>query len=195
MKVLLKPELKKFVAEKVRTGQYADASDLVNQAVEVLREQEQFSPRHEAYLRNELKRGLEQLDRGQFSDFNAKTIIAEELAQTSLCVPSRDIQKRTVLMPAGADPPAPLIRRSKLAEEDYRNIWHFIASDNADAADLLLRKFDEKLKLYAVHPRWAPIAVASAAACGAFQSAAILFSTELPTTASNWSECCTAQDG
>ena len=81
MNVLLKPELKKFVAEKLRAGQYANASDLVNEAVEVLREQEQFTPKHEAYLRRELRRGLEQLDRREYSDFDAESIIAEERAK------------------------------------------------------------------------------------------------------------------
>ena len=83
MDVLLKPELQKFVAEKLKAGQYADASELVNEAVQVLQEQEQeqFTKKHEAYLRRELRRGLEQLDRGEFSDFNAERIIAEERAK------------------------------------------------------------------------------------------------------------------
>ncbi len=78
MNVLLKPELEKFVAEKVKTGQYADASDIVNEALEVLKEQEEFTPEHEAYLRREVRRGIEQLDAGQCAVFDAKKIIAEE---------------------------------------------------------------------------------------------------------------------
>jgi antitoxin ParD1/3/4 len=78
MNVLLKPELEKFVAEKVKAGQYADASDIVNEALEVLKEQEDFTPQHEAYLRREVGRGLEQLNRGQFSTLDAEKIIAEE---------------------------------------------------------------------------------------------------------------------
>ena len=81
MKVLLKPEIKRFVTEKVKAGQCADASDLVNQALEVLRDQEQFTPKQEAYLRRQVKQGLDQLDRGEFSDFTAETIIAQERAK------------------------------------------------------------------------------------------------------------------
>lgn len=81
MKVMLKPEIKRFVAEKVKAGQCADASDLVNQALEVLRDQEQFTPKLESYLRGEVKRGLEQLDQGECSDFTAETIIAQERAK------------------------------------------------------------------------------------------------------------------
>ncbi|HSZ54087.1 MAG TPA: type II toxin-antitoxin system RelE/ParE family toxin [Tepidisphaeraceae bacterium] len=41
----------------------------------------------------------------------------------------------------------PRVRRSKLAEQDYREIWHYIACDSRDAADRVLRKFDSKLQL------------------------------------------------
>jgi antitoxin ParD1/3/4 len=78
MKVLLKPELEKFVADKVKRGAYSDASDLVNEALEVLRDQEDFSPQQKAYLRRELRKGLRQLDRGRFSTLSAKKIIVEE---------------------------------------------------------------------------------------------------------------------
>jgi antitoxin ParD1/3/4 len=83
MNVLLKPELEKFIAEKVTAGQYANASDIVNEALEVLKEQEEFTPEHEAYLRREVKRGIEQLDAGQTSNFTAAKIIAEERQRLS----------------------------------------------------------------------------------------------------------------
>jgi putative addiction module CopG family antidote len=78
MKFLLKPELEKFVAQKVKAGQFADASGVVNEALEMLKEHEDFAPRHAAYLRRELKRGIRQLDRGQYSELNAEEIIAGE---------------------------------------------------------------------------------------------------------------------
>lgn len=78
MDVLLKPELERFVAEKVRAGQYADPSGIVNEALEVLKEQEEFTPEHEARLRREIVRGLEQLDCGQHAEFDAEKVIAQE---------------------------------------------------------------------------------------------------------------------
>lgn len=78
MNVLLKPELEKFVADKVKAGQYADVSAIVNEALEVLKEQEEFTPEHEAYLRREVEQGLEQLNRGQSRVFDAEQIITEE---------------------------------------------------------------------------------------------------------------------
>ncbi len=44
------------------------------------------------------------------------------------------------------------VRRSPLAEEDYRDIWRHIATDNPDAADRFLLRVDSKLQLYAKYP-------------------------------------------
>ena len=81
MNVTLSPELERFVQAKLKTGQYASASDVVSEALTVLKEQEEFSPTHEAYLRREIDRGLEELDRGELSNFTAETVIAEERAR------------------------------------------------------------------------------------------------------------------
>ena len=37
------------------------------------------------------------------------------------------------------------VHRSPLAEQDYRDIWRYIAADNSDAADRLLRLIDARL--------------------------------------------------
>src|SRR2546421_4535546 len=55
-------------------------------------------------------------------------------------------------MTSGAGSSPPVIRRSRLSEADYREIWHYIDYDNREAADQMLRRIDEKLKLYATHP-------------------------------------------
>ena len=51
MNFLLKPELERFIAEKVKAGQYASADEIVNEALEILKEQDEFSPVHELILR------------------------------------------------------------------------------------------------------------------------------------------------
>ena len=78
MNVILKTELKKFVADKVKGGQYASPSDVVNQALEVFKDQELFSPEHEKYLRREVRRGLAELDAGRRAHFDAGKIIRQE---------------------------------------------------------------------------------------------------------------------
>ncbi|MEX2212549.1 MAG: type II toxin-antitoxin system RelE/ParE family toxin [Phycisphaeraceae bacterium] len=40
------------------------------------------------------------------------------------------------------------IIRSRLAEQDYAEIWDYIAERNPDAADRLLRQIDAKLESY-----------------------------------------------
>lgn len=45
-----------------------------------------------------------------------------------------------------------VIHRLPLAQDDYREIWRYIAADSPEAADRLLRKIDAKLELYAEHP-------------------------------------------
>ena len=78
MNVSLKPNVEAFVADKIKAGQYRNASDVVNEALEMLMEQEHSTPEYEAYLRAELQRGVDQLDRGERAIFTAETIIAEE---------------------------------------------------------------------------------------------------------------------
>lgn len=78
MNLSLKPELERFVAEKVKTGQCSDASDVVNGALPSLRDQEPFAPEQEARLKREALKGLEELDRGEVSDFDAASIIAQQ---------------------------------------------------------------------------------------------------------------------
>src|SRR5258708_7232157 len=81
MNVTLKPELQRFVAEKTGTGQFADASAVVNEALALLREEEEFTGEQEAVFRREVRRGLEQLDKGQVSKLTTEEIIAEERAR------------------------------------------------------------------------------------------------------------------
>jgi toxin ParE1/3/4 len=45
-----------------------------------------------------------------------------------------------------------IVRRSAAAEQDYRDIWRYIADDNPDAADRLLLRIDAKIELYARNP-------------------------------------------
>lgn len=74
MKVSLTPELERFVEEKVRAGQYESADDVVNSAVAMLRQQETLSAEDIAELRREIAIGLEQLDRGKSSPWDAAAL-------------------------------------------------------------------------------------------------------------------------
>lgn len=83
MEITLKPAVARFVAQKVQDGQFTDANEVVNIALEVLQEQEQLTPEHEAYLRREIAKGLDELDRHEYSEFDAEKIISEERARSA----------------------------------------------------------------------------------------------------------------
>ena len=45
-----------------------------------------------------------------------------------------------------------LVRRTPTSRKDYRAVWDYVAQDNPDAADALLRKLDETLGMLSEHP-------------------------------------------
>ena len=78
MDVVLPPELEQFVQQKVRTGLFADASEVVSRALEAFREQDDAD--YQAYLKREVAIGIEQLDRGEtVDDFDLQTFLAEQI--------------------------------------------------------------------------------------------------------------------
>lgn len=71
MNVSLTPELERWVAEKVESGRYTSASEVIREALRLLEEQELLKQQHLAEIRTKIDLGLRQLDEG-------KTIKAEE---------------------------------------------------------------------------------------------------------------------
>ena len=66
MNVSLTPELDKFIADKVASGRYTSASEVVREALRLLEEQEQSrAERLEAFNR-ELQRRIDGLNRGEY---------------------------------------------------------------------------------------------------------------------------------
>ena len=77
MNVSLTPELEKMINAKVSTGRYHSASEVVREALRLLEEQEQVRRWRMEELRREIDRGIEQIERGEVSRFNAGEIKAE----------------------------------------------------------------------------------------------------------------------
>lgn len=48
------------------------------------------------------------------------------------------------------------VRRTSLAEQDLEDIWFFVAQDSPDAADRLLDKIEDSIKLLAENPYLGP---------------------------------------
>jgi antitoxin ParD1/3/4 len=62
--ISLTPELERLVDDKVKTGRYASASEVVREGLRLLEEQDETKQLRLAEVRRKIDRGIEQLDRG-----------------------------------------------------------------------------------------------------------------------------------
>ena len=65
MNVSLTPELEDLIAQKVQSGRYTSASEVIREALRVLEEQDQLRQQRLDAIRREIDEGLAQLDRGE----------------------------------------------------------------------------------------------------------------------------------
>lgn len=78
MNVSLTPELEKMVGEKVKSGLYNSASEVVREALRLLREQDSLREARVQELRQDLAIGVAQLERGEGKAFaSARTLLDE----------------------------------------------------------------------------------------------------------------------
>jgi antitoxin ParD1/3/4 len=68
MNVSLTPELEKLVHEKVKSGRYLSASEVVREALRLLEERDRLFELRLAELQRRLSVGVEQADRGELID-------------------------------------------------------------------------------------------------------------------------------
>jgi antitoxin ParD1/3/4 len=82
MNISLTPEFERLVNDKVKTGLYQTASEVIREGLRLLRERDQ---RVEA-LRRDVRVGLEAVERGEFTDHdegisgNSQTVSRPEVA-------------------------------------------------------------------------------------------------------------------
>ena len=65
MNVSLTPELERLVHEKVESGLYNSASEVVREALRLLRERDELQRMRLEELRREIRIGIDQADRGE----------------------------------------------------------------------------------------------------------------------------------
>lgn len=65
MNVSLTPELEKFVDEKVKSGLYNSASEVVRESLRLLRREDEIEQLQLEELRREIKNSIKQMDDGQ----------------------------------------------------------------------------------------------------------------------------------
>jgi len=68
------PQLEELVQEKVESGRYNSASEVVREALRLLEERDQFKAIHLEELRKNIAVGIEQLDRGQTIPFDEAAV-------------------------------------------------------------------------------------------------------------------------
>ncbi len=68
MNVSLTQELEKLVQEKVQSGMYYSASEVIREALRLLQERDELRRQRIQAAREQINRGIEQLDRGDGID-------------------------------------------------------------------------------------------------------------------------------
>lgn len=64
MNISLTPELEQMVDEKVKSGRYASASEVIREGLRLLEEHEALKQQRLTQRRRKIDRGIEQLDKG-----------------------------------------------------------------------------------------------------------------------------------
>jgi antitoxin ParD1/3/4 len=80
LNVSLTPELERFIESRVASGRYQTASEVIREGLRLLEEREQTREAALEELRAQLRRGVEQADRGELLDGGA---VFEEIRQLS----------------------------------------------------------------------------------------------------------------
>ena len=79
MNVSLTPELEAMVTEKVKSGLYDSTSEVVREGLRLMREQDQLHEIRSNELRAEIQKGIDSLERGDYSTYNSGQELADEL--------------------------------------------------------------------------------------------------------------------
>ena len=77
MNVSLTPELERIVDEKVASGLYTSASEVIREALRLLKERDEVRKVALAELRRDLAAGLDELNRGESSVLDIEAIKAQ----------------------------------------------------------------------------------------------------------------------
>ena len=80
MNISLTPELERMVQERVQSGLYNNASEVIREALRLLVKQDRRDETYEEYLKREIQIGLDALAEGRVYDYDFEDI-KQELAR------------------------------------------------------------------------------------------------------------------
>lgn len=79
MNVSLTPELEEMVSQKVESGLYNSASEVIREGLRLLKEQDELKRMRQEELRREVLKGYEQAQRGESQPLDVEIVKAEGL--------------------------------------------------------------------------------------------------------------------
>lgn len=74
MNISLTPELEKLLSDRVRSGRYRSASEVVREALRLLLERDELQQLRRAHLKAQIEVGIADLDAGRFLDFDEAAV-------------------------------------------------------------------------------------------------------------------------
>ncbi len=74
MNINLGTQWENFIAIYVKSGRYLSASEVVREGLRLLQEREQLRQARLEQLRNEIDKGTEQIDRGEFAELDEQAL-------------------------------------------------------------------------------------------------------------------------
>jgi antitoxin ParD1/3/4 len=77
MSVSLTPELEEMVSQKVESGLYNSASEVIREGLRLLKEQDDLKRMRQEELRREVLKGYEQAQRGESQPLDVEGVKAE----------------------------------------------------------------------------------------------------------------------
>lgn len=77
MNVLLPPELEEIVTEKVQSGMYHSASEVIREGLRLLKEQDTLRQLRLEELRKDIDLGIQQADSGDLAPLDIEVVKAE----------------------------------------------------------------------------------------------------------------------
>lgn len=79
MNVSLTKELEEMVNQKVKSGLYNSASEVIREGLRLLNEQDQLRQIRIEELRREIQKGIDQVRSGNFKTYNSGEELADEI--------------------------------------------------------------------------------------------------------------------
>ena len=84
MNVSLTPEFDSFIEGKVKSGQYHSASEVVREALRLLKERDVLQEVRIEELRKQVREGFAQIERGDYLEFSSTEDIISHVTQQGI---------------------------------------------------------------------------------------------------------------